>query len=164
MRRALKNFRSQDTWLGHEGAILVEMAFTLPILALIFLNIIDLGLMIRQYQVLQNAAREGARVSAIPINQIYLQSDPCGTSNLVKDTVVSYCAQERISITRDNVTINQIYSGCASEITVTYARPMLLIGAPLLPTNTLTLTGRSVFSNFYGCGVPSTYPTGVTCP
>jgi hypothetical protein len=166
MKRAHNSIRLRQTWLDQKGAVLVEMAFTLPILALIFLNIIDLGLMIRQYQILQNAAREGARISIQPLNQIFFRTagTECVPSNLIKDRVVDYCAQEKITITRGDVTINQTYAPCASEITVTYTRPMLLMGAPLLPTNLLTLTGRSIFSNFYGCAGTSTYPTGVTCP
>ncbi len=146
----------------------MEMAFALPILALIFLSMIDLGLMIRQYQVLQNAAREGARISIYLDNQIFYHTPPCAASDAIKQRVVNYCQEEGIVIGLADVTVNQLYpldpggGDYGSEITVSYTRPMLLVGAPFLPTNSLTLTGRSVFANFYG-RTSTTYPSGVTC-
>ncbi len=61
----ITNMRSHKEY-REEGAILVEMAFVLPILALIFIIIIDGGLAIREHQLLQNAAREAARFASLP--------------------------------------------------------------------------------------------------
>jgi Flp pilus assembly protein TadG len=53
--------------LGSErGTELVEFALALPILLLVIAGIIDLGLLFKDYEVLTNAAREGARVAALP--------------------------------------------------------------------------------------------------
>lgn len=52
--------RSEDT-----GATLVEFAFVLPVLALLFAGLIDLGFMVLGSSVASNAAREGARVGII---------------------------------------------------------------------------------------------------
>ncbi len=146
--------RRQEIPIREQGAVLVEMAFALPLLALIFLNIIDLGLIVRDYQILQNAAREGARFSSLPINQIAISSDQAATLADIREFVVNYARQERITISAGNVTVNQVYAipgACASEISVTYTRRVLLLGAPFLPQSFLTLTGRSVFHNLYGC-------------
>ena len=43
------------------GTALIEMAMILPLLTLLLVGIVNMGLMIREHQVLQNAAREGAR-------------------------------------------------------------------------------------------------------
>ena len=57
-------------WLARgrseEGAQLVEFAFVLPVILLITLGIADLGLMFQRYEVVTNAAREGARMAVLP--------------------------------------------------------------------------------------------------
>ena len=42
------------------------MAIVLPILLFIFAGIIDFGFMFQRYEVLTNAAREGARIASLP--------------------------------------------------------------------------------------------------
>lgn len=53
-------------WLSERGAEFVEMALAFPLLLLVVLGIVDFGLMFQQYEVLTNAAREGARVGVLP--------------------------------------------------------------------------------------------------
>jgi len=138
------------------GAVLVEMAIILPVLTLLLVGIVNMGLLIRDYQVLQNAAREGARYSALQINQIARATDPTATTNAIKDRVVTYLQHEKITSGCDatNVTIDQAYSypvtvagvtvnATGSKVTVSCARPML-IGA-----SSVTLVGESVFRNFW---------------
>ena len=48
------------------GTALIEMAFTLPLLLLISIGIIDFGRAFQTWQILTNAAREGARVAVLP--------------------------------------------------------------------------------------------------
>jgi Flp pilus assembly protein TadG len=48
------------------GAALIEMAFTLPLLLLISIGIIEFGRAFQTWQILTNAAREGARVAVLP--------------------------------------------------------------------------------------------------
>ena len=57
---SIKRFRSE------RGAELVEFALVFPLLLLVTLGIVDFGLMFQRYEVLTNAAREGARVSILP--------------------------------------------------------------------------------------------------
>lgn len=47
------------------GAQLVEFALVFPLLLLLTAGIIDMGLVIKDYQVVTNAAREGARLGAL---------------------------------------------------------------------------------------------------
>lgn len=56
----MRRFRSE------RGAELIEFALVFPLLLLTTLGIIDFGLMFQRYEVLTNAAREGARVSVLP--------------------------------------------------------------------------------------------------
>jgi Flp pilus assembly protein TadG len=51
---------------SERGAELVEFALILPTLLLVMLGIMDLGFMFQRYEVLTNAAREGARVAILP--------------------------------------------------------------------------------------------------
>jgi Flp pilus assembly protein TadG len=48
------------------GAELVEFALTLPLLLLVVLGIIEFGFMFHEYEVVTNAAREGARIAVLP--------------------------------------------------------------------------------------------------
>ena len=48
------------------GAALLEMAFVLPMLLLISIAILEFGRAFQTWQILTNAAREGARVAVLP--------------------------------------------------------------------------------------------------
>lgn len=48
------------------GAELIEFALLLPILLLVVVGIFDFGFLFQQYQVITNAAREGARLAVLP--------------------------------------------------------------------------------------------------
>jgi TadE-like protein len=53
-------------WASETGAELVEFALIFPTLLLVVLAIIDLGFLFQRYEVVTNAAREGARVAILP--------------------------------------------------------------------------------------------------
>ena len=48
------------------GAELIEFAIVTPLLLLLVFGIANFGLLFQRYEVLTNAAREGARVAALP--------------------------------------------------------------------------------------------------
>jgi hypothetical protein len=48
------------------GTVLIEAAITLPLLLLVVLGIVDFGRLFQRYEVVTNAAREGARVAVLP--------------------------------------------------------------------------------------------------
>ena len=50
---------------GQDGAVAVEFALIFPILALLLVGIIQFGIMWSEYQVMQGAAREGARCASV---------------------------------------------------------------------------------------------------
>jgi hypothetical protein len=60
MTRIVRRLREQ------RGAELIEMAMVTPILLLILAGIFDFGFMFRSWEVVTNAAREGARVGVLP--------------------------------------------------------------------------------------------------
>jgi len=51
---------------GQRGAALLEVAMTLPLLLLVSVGIFEFGRAFQTWQVLTNAAREGARVAVLP--------------------------------------------------------------------------------------------------
>jgi len=58
--------RSRKVWRSETGAEFIEFALALPVLLLVILGIMDFGMMFQQYEVITNAAREGARVAVLP--------------------------------------------------------------------------------------------------
>src|SRR6266566_3628043 len=117
------------------GTALIEMAIVLPLLTLLLIGIVNMGLLIREQQVLQNAAREGARYSALQANRIDEAGDATAQALVltkIKTRVQRYLAQERITIALSDVTIDQNYNYAvdastvtASQVTVSYSRSML---------------------------------------
>lgn len=61
---SLKALRAR--WRSDSGAEFIEMALAFPLLLLVVLGIMDFGVMFQQYQVITNAAREGARIAVLP--------------------------------------------------------------------------------------------------
>ena len=56
----------RSRWSSESGAELIEFALVLPLLLLVLLGIIDFGFLFQRYEVVTNAAREGARVAVLP--------------------------------------------------------------------------------------------------
>lgn len=51
---------------SERGAELVEFALVLPLLLVVFAAIVDFGFLFQRYEVVTNAAREGARIASLP--------------------------------------------------------------------------------------------------
>jgi Flp pilus assembly protein TadG len=51
---------------SESGNAIIELALTLPLLLAIVMGIFDFGFMFQRYEVVTNAAREGARVGVLP--------------------------------------------------------------------------------------------------
>ena len=153
--------------LHERGVALVEMAAILPFLVMLFVGIVDFGLILREHQILQNAAREGARYSAMPSNSFATSPSASATATAIRNIVNGYLQQEKITISAGacsvvvanqkyqcgSITIDQgasiVVSGVistATKITVTYARAPLVGGSLFGNVN---LTGEAVFQNFY---------------
>ena len=60
MRRWVHRARRED------GAALIEAAFTLPIMLLVCIGILEFGRAYQAWQVVTNASREGARIAVLP--------------------------------------------------------------------------------------------------
>lgn len=62
---------------GERGAVAVEFALLLPVLLLLLVGTIQFGIIYSQFQVMQGAAREGARCAAVE-NTGFAKCDPQG--------------------------------------------------------------------------------------
>jgi Flp pilus assembly protein TadG len=67
------------------GAALVEFALCLPLLLVVIAGIVDFGFAFQRYEVITNAAREGARLASLPQYQ--------GNETMIKDRVRQYVQQ-----------------------------------------------------------------------
>jgi Flp pilus assembly protein TadG len=58
--------RALNKWADQSGQALLEAAFTLPLILLIAVGILEFGRAFQTWQIVTNAAREGARVAVLP--------------------------------------------------------------------------------------------------
>ena len=149
---------------GDRGSVLVELALVLPVLLLFLLAAVEFGLVFNEYQVLQNAVREGARFSALPINQASL-NDPNRAAKMtaIQQFVLNYCSAQIVTppLTAAEITINQNYSipislanygvtaVTGSQVSIVHTHTLLTGGAFLPGGGTLTLQASAVFRNMY---------------
>lgn len=56
---------TRQTWRSETGAELIEFMLVFPMLILLVAGIVDFGMLLRTYEVVVNAAREGARVAIL---------------------------------------------------------------------------------------------------
>jgi Flp pilus assembly protein TadG len=156
MRRASNQKQKPDD--KQKGAVAVEFAIVLPVLAILLMGIMEVGSIARDYQVLQNAAREGARFSAMPANRMSGAQDPNVVLQTIRSRVLAYLQNENITLAAGNINVDQTFpvpigalTVQGSRVTITYMRPLIFPGvASLIPSlGTLPLVGNAVFRNFY---------------
>jgi len=119
------------------GAALVEFALCLPLLLVVIAGIVDFGFAFQRYEVLTNAAREGARLGTLP--------QYSGNDTMIIGRVRSYVRQgldptltdsaldALLLVTVDNVTPLTVSDGTntynlpSTTVTVTYNHTFLLM-------------------------------------
>lgn len=62
----LAPLNGRSRFADESGAELIEFALVFPLVLLVALGILDFGLLFQRYEVVTNAAREGARVAVLP--------------------------------------------------------------------------------------------------
>jgi Flp pilus assembly protein TadG len=137
---------------GEKGAALLEAALTIPILLLVAVGIFELGRAYQTWQILTNAAREGARVSVLP-NQTTATIE-----GRVRDCMVSghlpQSGTASVTVNRDASLAMGSSFVSASQITVDYPfefivlRPVArLVSARSTMPGALTIRAVSVMRN-----------------
>ena len=134
VRRLLRRF------CGDQAAQLVEFALVLPMLLLVVLGIAEFGFIFQRYEVVTNAAREGARMAVLPG---YTTAD-------VTTRVRAYVSDGRVPTTLTNPNI------VVTNITIP-------VGGGLAPVNakrvTVTYTHSYTFLPNIGAWFGATYTT-----
>ncbi|MGH9509518.1 MAG: TadE/TadG family type IV pilus assembly protein [Terriglobales bacterium] len=144
---------------------MAELAMVLPLLLFLGLAVTEGGGFVRAHQMLNNAAREGAKFSTLQTNQ--------GDIPAIRDVVDTYlknASSTRLCVSATGcavssplavVTVDQCVTIAmpsgpgkyASQVDVSYAYQLQYL--PRLPwfnfPATVTLRGRATFVNFYGC-------------
>jgi Flp pilus assembly protein TadG len=155
VKPAIDRRSGRDQGARQSGVAAAELALVLPLFGILLLGILEIGGMARDHQVLQNAAREGARFSALPDNQI--RGVPA-VETRIKDRIRAYLLNENIAVAADDIAVNQnhtmVVGGVnvtASEITIAYRRRVMFTGISnwIAMGATSTLHGKALFRNFY---------------
>jgi len=147
------------------GTQVAELAMVLPLLLFLGLAVTEGAQFVRAHQMLNNAAREGAKFSTLEENQ----GDIADIQGVV-DTYLKNASANKLCVNAAGcnvtsplavVTVDQcaaIFTASgvpwrASQVDVTYAYQLQYL--PKLPwfslPSTVNLRGRSEFVNFYGC-------------
>jgi Flp pilus assembly protein TadG len=138
-------------WRDERGTALLETALTLPLVLLISVGIFEFGRAYQTWEVLTNAAREGARVAVLPNS----------TTDGVQARVRSYMKSGQLdkAATADvNVSVVPISIGAttanASQVTISYPFSFMVLQpvASLVQGGTslgapITLTASAVMRN-----------------
>jgi Flp pilus assembly protein TadG len=133
------------------GAALGELALVMPFLLLVVMLMLEGSRLVETYQIINNAAREGARLAVLPENQ--------GSPADIAGEIVNYAGLNGVTIPAANITIDQSLlvptpsgvSISASQVTVQYSFTLnylavfTLLGVP----GTYTLSSTAEFRNFY---------------
>jgi TadE-like protein len=114
---------------SERGAELVEFALVLPLLMVVIMGVFDFGLAFQRYEVITNAAREGARMGSLEAN--YCEAD-------IRSRVTAYASAAGlpaapITVVNWNVAI-PVPGGPAItgvQVIVTYGHGFALVG-PIL--------------------------------
>src|SRR4029453_70258 len=88
------------------GAALVELAMVLPLLLVVIAGIVDFGFAFQRYEVITNAAREGARMATLP-----------GYTDTAVDAYVRQYVQQGLSLSSS--AMNTVMP--TGSVTVSYA-------------------------------------------
>jgi Flp pilus assembly protein TadG len=107
---------------GQRGAALLETAITLPLILLVSVSIFEFGRAYQTWQVLTNAAREGARIACLPdYTDAQVQTT---VTNYLNGGRLANAGGAQIQIVR-NVPFG---ATTASRVTVNYPFQFMVIG------------------------------------
>jgi Flp pilus assembly protein TadG len=95
---------------GERGQALVEFAIVLPLLLLLLLGIVDFARAWNVYEVLTDAAREGARIAVV--------DQPATTEQDVRDAIVAAGQRAAIGIDPADITTTGFHAGRGTQATV----------------------------------------------
>jgi Flp pilus assembly protein TadG len=114
------------TWSGQRGTELVEAALTMPLLLVVAAGLFEFGRACQTWQVLTNAAREGARVAVLPSSSD--EAVQARARDYVKDGQLSKYVDAIITVDRSATVMVNGTAVPASEVTVAYPFEFMVLG------------------------------------
>ena len=125
---------------------MIEMVFVLPLLFLLLFATIEFSVLMARWQVLSNAAREGARTAVV-----FRSGCTPGTVEAeVRQKVKDYSALLGIGLADADIAVTGVCGALntSSTVTATFVHNFIVIPnlTPSVSTS-ITLTGRSVMRN-----------------
>jgi Flp pilus assembly protein TadG len=111
-------------WGSDSGAELVEFALVFPLLLLVVLGIIDFGFLFQRYEVVTNAAREGARLATLPDYQASYVANGQARALEYLDAAGLTDARRSVSVSCDTLGVG----GAGYKVTVTYPHDYSFVG------------------------------------
>ena len=115
---------------AESGAEMIEFGLTLPLLLLLVSGMVEFGFLLQQYEVVTNAAREGARIAVLPT---YAPSQTARVNNATA-RVNQYLTNAGLNQSLAGITVGAPVSnvlaapatGCvwSVPVTVTYPHPL----------------------------------------
>jgi Flp pilus assembly protein TadG len=133
-------------WRADEGAQLVEFALVLPLLLLVVLGIAEFGFLFQRYEVITNAAREGARMAVLPG-----YSSPMGQA-AVAARVQAYVAAGRVPVS----------GGTPGNPTVLLANDTIPVAGGLPPVNVKRVTVTYTHTYMFISGIAGLFGNAYT--
>ena len=139
---SIETLRATHRRRGERGSSAIEFAIILPVLIMLVFGIVQFSIAYNRVQGLHAAAREGARVAALP------QSDQATIDARVRSSLQGVLDNTDIQNATITVTpsANQPCDGAApgTHVIVTVSAPDQL-AVPLVVNKSITLTGRGEF-------------------
>jgi Flp pilus assembly protein TadG len=131
---------------GERGAALVEFALVLPLLLVVIAGIVDFAFLFQRYEVITNAAREGARLASLSAPFTYSDAQ---VNTRVRDyikaglnmtdlTPVQPTSGQLVTVTAVTLDVDAgeaTVAVPARQVTVTYRHTFLLLGPMLALIN-----------------------------
>jgi len=140
---------------SERGAAIIETALTLPLILLVCVGIFEFGRAYQTWQVMTNAAREGARVAVLP--------NPIGSPDArVREYLalggLNSDSSVGVAVTATEVSLGAAGNASASTVTVTYPFSFMVLqpvaqlvvagsmtGAPITMTAAATMRNETQF-------------------
>lgn len=141
---------------SERGAELIEFALIFPLLLLVLVGMIDFGFLFQRYEVLTNAAREGARIAVLPnYTAADVRSRVCGyltTGGVPTAGCPAAPTNPVVTVAAATITVPTGPAINATQVTLAYTHNFMFVG-PIVGlmggtwTNAKTITITAVMRN-----------------
>ena len=116
---------------SERGAELIEFALALPLMLVLMTGVFDFGLAFQQYEVVTNAAREGARLGSLGAGYVEADIQARVDAYCVAAGLQGGCPAESVAVDRHASFDVAGQPVSAVQVTVNYPHSFMLVG-PLL--------------------------------